>query len=70
MTDMAPKLGGLIRFYRSPARVSWTPTGNNVPDYQKLARLWWLNVSDAVEGKKTPQRSNGFISRANGRRYV
>ncbi len=55
MTEMAPKLGGLIEFYRSPARVSWTPTGNNVPDYQKLARLWWLNVSDAVEGKKTPQ---------------
>ena len=32
MTDMAPKLGGLVEFYRSPARVAWTPTGGNVPD--------------------------------------
>jgi len=27
-TERAPKLGGLIEFYRSPARVQWTPTGN------------------------------------------
>jgi glycerol transport system substrate-binding protein len=33
MTERAPKLGGLVEFYRSPARVQWTPTGNNVPDY-------------------------------------
>ena len=31
-TDRAPKLGGLIEFYRSPARVQWSPTGTNVPD--------------------------------------
>src|SRR5687768_15263034 len=48
MTDMAPKLGGLVEFYRSPARVSWTPTGTNVPDYPKLAQLWWQNVAEAV----------------------
>ena len=24
-TERAPKLGGLIEFYRSPARVQWTP---------------------------------------------
>ena len=35
-TDRAPKLGGLVEFYRSPARVAWTPTGTNVPDYPKL----------------------------------
>ncbi|MCI1736316.1 MAG: hypothetical protein LKM38_02850 [Pseudomonas veronii] len=45
MTDMAPKLGGLVEFYRSPARVAWTPTGTNVPDYPKLAQLWWKNVA-------------------------
>src|SRR3954468_8531334 len=28
-TERAPKLGGLIEFYRSPARVQWTPTGVN-----------------------------------------
>jgi glycerol transport system substrate-binding protein len=55
MTDMAPKLGGLVEFYRSPARVAWTPTGTNVPDYPKLAQLWWQNVAVAVTGEKTPQ---------------
>ena len=30
-TELAPKLGGLVEFYRSPARVAWTPTGVNVP---------------------------------------
>lgn len=55
MSDMAPKLGGLVEFYRSPARVAWTPTGTNVPDYPKLAQLWWKNVATAVAGEKTPQ---------------
>src|SRR5262249_18502110 len=54
-TERAPKLGGLIEFYRSPARVAWTPTGTNVPDYPKLAQLWWQNVADAISGAKTPQ---------------
>src|SRR5689334_16253113 len=57
MTDMAPKLGGLVEFYRSPARVAWTPTGTNVPDYPKLAQLWWPNVAAAVSGEKTPQQA-------------
>ncbi|EYC52658.1 ABC transporter substrate-binding protein [Hylemonella gracilis str. Niagara R] len=55
MTQMAPKLGGLVEFYRSPARVAWSPTGTNVPDYPKLAQLWWKNVAQAVTGEKTPQ---------------
>ena len=54
-SKIAPKLGGLVEFYRSPARVAWTPTGTNVPDYPKLAQLWWQNVSLAVTGEKTPQ---------------
>jgi ABC-type uncharacterized transport system YnjBCD ATPase subunit len=36
-------------------RVAWTPTGTNVPDYPKLAQLWWKNVAQAVTGEKTPQ---------------
>ncbi len=56
-TERAPKLGGLVEFYRSPARVQWTPTGTNVPDYPKLAQLWWQNVADAVTGDKTPQEA-------------
>ncbi|MGN6548885.1 MAG: ABC transporter substrate-binding protein [Pararhizobium sp.] len=56
-TERAPKLGGLIEFYRSPARVQWTPTGTNVPDYPKLAQLWWQNIGDAAAGAKTPQEA-------------
>lgn len=54
-TKNAQKYGGLIEFYRSPARIAWTPTGTNVPDYPKLAQLWWQNVATAVTGEKTPQ---------------
>jgi glycerol transport system substrate-binding protein len=57
MTDIAPQLGGLVEFYRSPARTAWTPTGTNVPDYPKLAALWWPNVANAVSGEKTPQEA-------------
>lgn len=56
-TERAPKLGGLIEFYRSPARVQWTPTGTNVPDYPKLAQLWWQNIGDAASGAKTAQEA-------------
>src|SRR5262249_30108477 len=63
-TDRAPKLGGLIEFYRSPARVQWTPTGNNVPDYPKLAQLWWQNIGDASSGAKTPQQAMDALAAA------
>ncbi len=53
-TERAPKLGGLVEFYRSPARVQWTPSGTNVPDYPKLAQLWWQNIGEAVAGEVTP----------------
>ena len=56
-TERAPKLGGLIEFYRSPARLQWSPTGTNVPDYPKLAQLWWQNIGDASSGAKTPQEA-------------
>ncbi len=54
-TERAPKLGGLVEFYRSPARTQWSPTGTNVPDYPRLAQLWWQNIGDASSGTKTPQ---------------
>ncbi len=56
-TDRAPNLGGLVEFYRSPARVQWTPTGTNVPDYPKLAQLWWQNIGDASSGAKSVQEA-------------
>ncbi|MEZ5557520.1 MAG: ABC transporter substrate-binding protein [Pseudomonadales bacterium] len=57
MDEAAPRLGGLVEFYRSPARVAWTPTGTNVPDYPKLAQLWWSNIANAVSGSVTPQQA-------------
>jgi glycerol transport system substrate-binding protein len=64
MTERAPKLGGLVEFYRSPARVQWTPTGNNVPDYPKLAQLWWQSIGDAASGAKTPQQAMDALAAA------
>ncbi|GGK55383.1 ABC transporter substrate-binding protein [Amphritea balenae] len=63
MTEAAPKLGGLVEFYRSPARTQWTPTGTNVPDYPKLAQLWWQYIAEAANGEKTPQEAlNGLAT--------
>lgn len=57
MAELAPKLGGLVEFYRGPARVAWTPTGTNVPDYPKLAQLWWQNIGEALTDEATPQEA-------------
>jgi glycerol transport system substrate-binding protein len=54
-TERSSQLGGLVEFFRSPARVQWSPTGTNVPDYPKLAQLWWQNIGDASSGAKTAQ---------------
>jgi hypothetical protein len=43
--------------YRSPDRVNWTPTGINVPDYPKLAQLWWQQIGDVNSGAFTPQEA-------------
>lgn len=56
-TERADKLGGLVEFYRSPARTQWSPTGSNVPDYPKLAQLWWQNIGDAMSGAKSSQEA-------------
>ncbi len=56
-TDRAPKLGGLVEFYRSPDRVRWSPTGVNVPDYPKLAQIWWQQIGDVNSGAFTPQEA-------------
>jgi glycerol transport system substrate-binding protein len=63
-TERAPKLGGLIEFYRSPARLQWSPTGTNVPDYPKLAQLWWQNIGDASSGAKTAQEAMDSLCKA------
>ncbi|MCF6178590.1 MAG: ABC transporter substrate-binding protein [Geopsychrobacter sp.] len=62
-TKRAPQLGGLVEFYRSPARVAWTPTGTNVPDYPKLAQLWWQNIGEAVAGEVTVDTAMDNLAR-------
>lgn len=62
-TQNAARYGGLIEFYRSPARVAWTPTGTNVPDYPRMAPLWWTNVATAIAGEKTPQAAMDNLAR-------
>ena len=56
-TERAPRLGGLVEFYRSPEREKWTDTGFNVPDYPRLAQLWWQNIGDASSGARTAQEA-------------
>jgi glycerol transport system substrate-binding protein len=56
-TERAPRLGGWVEFYRSPDRVLWTPTGVNVPDYPKLAQIWWQQIGDVNSGAFTPQEA-------------
>ena len=56
-TERAPQLGGLVEFYRSPDRVLWSPTGINVPDYPKLAQIWWQQIGDVNSGAFTPQEA-------------
>lgn len=51
MLAAAPRLGGLVEFYRSPAAQRWTPTGANVPDYSGMASLWWRHLYPAVSGQ-------------------
>jgi len=66
-TERSAELGGLVEFYRSPARVQWTPTGTNVPDYPRLAQLWWQNIGDASSGAKTPQQAMTALAVAQDR---
>lgn len=49
----APRLGGLVEFYRSRAARRWTPTGANVPDYSGMASLWWRQLHPAISGQLT-----------------
>jgi glycerol transport system substrate-binding protein len=56
-SERAPQLGGWVEFYRSPDRVLWTPTGINVPDYPKLAQIWWQQIGDVNSGAFTPEEA-------------
>lgn len=55
--DNMKKYGGLLEFFRSPARKLFTDTGLNVPDYPLLQERWWHAVSSAITGEKTPEQA-------------
>jgi glycerol transport system substrate-binding protein len=56
-TERSGDLGGLVEFYRSDNRNIWSPTGINVPDYPKLAQIWWQQIGDVNSGAFTPQQA-------------
>ena len=60
----APRLGGLVEFYRSRAARRWTPTGANVPDYSGMASLWWRQLHPAVSGKLSASLALGNLALA------
>ena len=64
MTREAPRLGGLVEFYRSEGRNIWTPTGTNVPDYAKLAPLWWQHIAPAIRGEASPEQALNSLAYA------
>ena len=37
--------------------MAWSPTGINVPDYPKLAQLFWQQIGDVNSGTFTPQEA-------------
>lgn len=57
LTEHMADYGGLIEFYRSPIENQWTPSGTNVPDYPRLAPLWWENIGSAITGEVTAQQA-------------
>ena len=59
----APRLGGLVEFYRSRAARRWTPTGSNVPDYSGMASLWWRQLHPAVAGRISAAEALGNLAR-------
>jgi glycerol transport system substrate-binding protein len=61
------KYGGMIQFFRGPGIKYWTPTGLNVPDYAKLAQLWWQNIGEAVAGEVTPETALNNLAKAQDR---
>jgi glycerol transport system substrate-binding protein len=55
LSDVSPRLGGLVEFYQSPLRDAFRPTGDTVPDYPLLAQFWWQAVAAALAGRVSPR---------------
>lgn len=57
LTENADQFAGLIEFYRSSARLLYTPTGSNVPNYAAQTPLWKAHIAPAVHGNLTAQEA-------------
>ena len=64
MTEMAPQLGGLVEFYRSENESWWTPSSTNVPDYPRMAPLWWKNLAPVMSRDVTPKEGLDDLAEA------
>ena len=64
MTEMAPQLGGLVEFYRSENEGWWTPSSTNVPDYPRMAPLWWQNLAPVMSREVTPKEGLDDLAEA------
>lgn len=53
LNSRASEWGGLLEFYQSNARKSWTPTGLSVPDYALLSSAWWQHIGAALQKHRT-----------------
>lgn len=63
-TERAPMLGGLVGFYRSPARVA-SPTGTNgTPTIPSSRSAWWQNISTALSSEATVQQALDGLAEA------
>jgi len=59
LTDLAPEVGGLVEFYRSPAREQWTPTGVQGklgPVMSPERDAEYRNTQAEKDGNLAPQR--------------
>lgn len=44
--------------------MAWTDTGYNVPDYPRLAQLWWQYIGEAAAGEVTAQEAMDNLAEA------
>lgn len=57
LNSRASEWGGLLEFYQSNARNSWTPTGLSVPDYAFLSSAWWQHIGAALQKHRTVEEA-------------
>ena len=67
-TDRAPQLGGLVEFYRSPARVQWTPTGQQHPGLSEDGAALVAEYRRCLIGLEDPAGRHGRACGRTGRR--